>query len=117
MVTDFLSYLHQTFYNLYDHVDDGVNFQRAGHQQVQERGYGDSSTEYLVRGIQGSDESSWHLGQQIAPEEGRVKGALRSNCPVEPESVVVIVFGGILHGHLGHAHVTPHTERDHKSWK
>ena len=114
---EIISYLYQPFHDLYKHIDDWMNAQCARYQQVQKRRYGDCCAKYLVRRIQWRKESSWYLSNQITPEKRRVQGTLCANCPVEPESVIGIVEGSILHGHLRHSHVTPHTEWDYKSWK
>lgn len=82
---------------MHAHIDDGVDVQRAWYQEIQEGGYRDGRAEYLVRGIQGRQEAAGHLRDQVAPEEGRVEGALHTDRPVELDAIVLALPRAVLH--------------------
>lgn len=97
---------------MYEHVDEGTVIDGARSKQV-EKARGDYGTaEYPVGRIQLGQKTTRDLGDEVAPEEGRIDRALRGHRPVaEGDRRVVSGF------QFGHAHVAPHTERYYETCK
>lgn len=93
-------HLHQSLDDSHANQDDRIQVDAQRNEHIAKGRPDDGSAEYLVGREEGGEKSARYLGDQVAPEERGIDGALHVRGPGEPGSDVghgvCVIFGFIV---------------------